>query len=55
MSSGDVVRHRLTRAGDRHLNCCLHIMAITQICHDTPGRTYYQSKRTAGKSHREAL
>ncbi|WP_413767600.1 IS110 family transposase [Rhodococcus pyridinivorans] len=54
-SSGDVVRHRLSRAGDRQLNCCLHIMAITQISRDTPGRAYYQRKRKAGKSHREAL
>lgn len=55
VSSGDVVRHRLSRAGDRQLNSCLHIMAITQICHDTPGRTYYQRKRAAGKNHKEAL
>lgn len=54
-SSGDVTRHRLSRAGDRHLNCCLHTMAITQIARDTPGRTYYRKKRAAGKSHREAL
>lgn len=55
VSSGDVVRHRLSRAGDRQLNYCLHIMAITQISHDTPGRAYYHSKRAVGKSHREAL
>jgi transposase len=54
-SSGDVVRHRLSRAGDRQLNCCLHIMAITQIRLDGPGRTYYQRKRANGKSHKEAL
>jgi transposase len=55
VSSGDVVRHRLSRAGDRQLNYCLHIMAITQIRHNTPGRAYYQRKRAAGKSHKEAL
>ena len=54
-SSGDVIRHRLSRAGDRQLNCCLHTMAITQIGRDTPGRAYYRRKRAAGKSHREAL
>jgi transposase len=54
-SSGDVTRHRLSRAGDRQLNCCLHTMAITQIARDTPGRTYYRKKRATGKSHREAL
>jgi transposase len=48
VSSGDVVRHRLSRARDRQLNSCLHIMAITQIAHDTPGRAYYQRKRAAG-------
>ena len=55
VSSGDVVRHRLSRAGDRQLNSCLHIMAITQTAHDTPGHAYYQRKRAAGKSHRETL
>ena len=55
VSSGDVVRHRLSRAGDRQLNACLHIMAITQIARDTPGRTYYRAKRAAGKGHKEAL
>jgi transposase len=54
-SSGDVIRHRLSRAGDRQLNCCLHTMAISQIARDTPGRDYYRRKRAAGKSHREAL
>jgi transposase len=55
VSSGDTVRHRLSRAGDRQLNYCLHIMAITQIRRDTPGRAYYQRKRADGKSHKEAL
>ena len=30
-------------------------MAITQIRSDTPGRAYYQRKRAAGKSHKEAM
>jgi transposase len=55
VSSGDVVRHRLSRAGDRQLDCCLHTMAITQIQRDSPGRVYYLRKRAAGKSHNEAL
>jgi transposase len=55
VSSGDVVRHRLSRAGDRQLNCCLHVMALTQIRQDTPGRTYYLRKRTEGKGHKEAM
>lgn len=55
VSSGDVVRHRLSRAGDRQLNYALHVMALAQIRHDGPSRSYYQRKRTAGKSHKEAM
>lgn len=55
VSSGDVVRHQLSRAGDRQLNYCLHMMAITQIRRDTQGRAYYWRKRADGKSHKEAL
>jgi transposase len=54
-SSGDVVRHRLSRAGDRQLNYALHVMAIAQIRYNSPGRSHYQRKRAAGKSHKEAL
>jgi len=55
VSSGDVVRHRLSRAGDRQLNYALHVMALAQIRYDGPGRNYYQRKRAAGKSHKEAM
>lgn len=55
VSSGDVVRHRLSRAGDRQLNYCLHVAAITQLRHDCPGRDYYLRKRACGKGHKEAL
>jgi transposase len=55
VSSGGVVRHRLSRAGDRQLNYALHVIAITQIRRDTAGKTYYQAKRATGKSHKEAL
>lgn len=55
VSSGDVIRHRLSRAGDRQLNFCLHVMALTQIRHNTPGRTYYLKKRSEGKGHKEAM
>jgi transposase len=34
-SSGQVVRHRLSRAGDRKLNHALYLMAIVQIRHPT--------------------
>ena len=47
VSSGDVQRHRLSRAGDRQLNYTLHVMAMAQIRQPTPGRDYYQRKRAA--------
>lgn len=55
VSSGDVIRHRLSRAGDRQLNCCLHTMTISQMQHNCPGRTYYLRKRAEGKGHKEAM
>ncbi|MGH8882211.1 MAG: transposase [Stackebrandtia sp.] len=55
VSSSDPVRHRLSRAGDRQLNDTLHVMALAQIRHDGPGRSYYQRKRAAEKSHKEAI
>jgi transposase len=48
VSSGEVVRHRLSRAGDRQLNCCLHILAISQLRRDCPGRRYYLRKTRGG-------
>jgi transposase len=42
--SGQVVRHRLSRAGDRKLNHALYLMAIVQIRHPTAGRVYYRRK-----------
>jgi transposase len=54
-SSGEVVRHRLSRAGNRRMNHMIHIAAATQIRLDTPGRAYYLRKIGAGKSRREAM
>jgi transposase len=55
MSSGDIQRHRLARAGDRQLTCALHVMTMAQIKRPTPGRDYYQRKRAAGKTRKEAM
>ena len=30
-SSGEVVRHRLSMAGNRHLNYALHMVALCQV------------------------
>jgi transposase len=55
VSSGDVTRHRLSRAGDRQLNHALHLIALSQVRCYPPARDYYQRKRSAGKGHREAM
>jgi transposase len=55
-SSGDQVRHRLSRAGNRRINHALHMMAVTQIRYPgTDGRRYYERKRKEGKTPKEAL
>ncbi|MBA3399444.1 MAG: IS110 family transposase [Acidimicrobiia bacterium] len=54
-SSGPIKRHRLNPRGDRQLNHAIHMAAVTQIAHDTPGRAYYERKRAEGKSPKEAL
>jgi transposase len=54
-SSGEHIRHRLSRAGNRKVNHMLHMAALSQIRLDTEGRAYYRRKRAAGKTHLEAL
>ena len=54
-SSGEIVRHRLSRAGNRRMNHMIHIAAATQIRLDTPGRAYYRRKLTEGKTRMEAM
>ena len=48
-SSGEHVRHRLSRAGNRRLNHVLYMAGIVQLRNDTPGRAYYRRKLAAGK------
>ncbi len=54
-SSGDVVRHRLSLAGNRKLNWALHMVAVCQARSDARGGTYYRKKIAEGKSRKEAL
>jgi len=54
-SSGEIVRHRLSRAGNRRMNHMIHIAATTQIRLKTPGRDYYLRKIAAGKTKAEAM
>ncbi len=54
-SSGEVVRHRLNRAGNRRLNRALHIAALAHKRHDPAGAAYYAKKLAAGKGRSGAL
>ena len=54
-SSGDQVRHRLSRGGNRQINRVLHIMARVQIRNPSDGRDYYERKKADGKSPMEAM
>jgi transposase len=53
--SGNRARHRLSRTGNRQLNCALHRIAVTQKrCH--PGaQAYLQRRIAAGDTPAEAL
>ena len=54
-SSGDHVRHRLSRGGNRQINRALHMMATVQLRNQTEGRGYYDRKKATGKSSMEAM
>jgi transposase len=54
-SSGDNVRHRPSRGGNRQINTALHMMAVVQLRNTTEGRAYYHRKVTAGKTPNEAM
>jgi len=53
-SSGEQIRHRLSRAGNRRLNHVLHMAAIAQIRVGGEGRTYYLKKINEAKTSKEA-
>ena len=55
VSSAGNTRHRLNLRGNRILNHAIHIAAVTQLRHDTIGRTYYQKKIAEGKTPKEAI
>ena len=54
-SSGDHVRHRHSRGGNRKINKTLHIMGTVQLRTPTEGRVYYDRKKAGGKSSNEAM
>lgn len=53
--SGNSRRVRLNRGGNRQLNAALHRIAITQLCHDGPGRHYVERRMAAGHTRTEAI
>jgi transposase len=52
-SSGQTVRYRLNRSGDRQLNRALHTVAICRLRYHQPTRDYATRRRTEGKTDRE--
>lgn len=52
-SSGNTVRHRLNRGGDRRLNRTLHMAVVTRMTHDPETRAYVEKRRAEGKTTKE--
>jgi hypothetical protein len=52
-SSGNTVRHRLNRGGDRSVNSALHMVAITRMTHDAETREYVEKRRAEGRTDKE--
>jgi transposase len=54
-SSGQTIRHRLDRGGDRKLNRALHQILITRRRMHPPTNAYIERRLQEGKSRREAI
>jgi hypothetical protein len=52
-SSGNIVRHRLNRGGDRTLNRALHVAAVSRMTFDAATTAYVQKRQTEGRTKRE--
>jgi transposase len=52
-SSGQTVRVRLNRSGDRQLNQALHLVVLTRLRYDPATRAYAHRRRAEGKTNRE--
>jgi transposase len=53
-SSGQTIRHRLSRGGDRQLNRALHTVVLHRRQHDPATRAYIARRVAEGKSTRDA-
>ncbi|HXC23293.1 MAG TPA: transposase, partial [Solirubrobacteraceae bacterium] len=54
-TSGNTVRYRLHRGGDRQLNRAIHIIALGRVAWDPATRAYIQRKQAEGKTKLEAI
>ncbi len=52
-SSGQVVRYRLNRGGDRQLNRALHTIVLSRLAHHPDTRAYAARRTAEGRSPRE--
>lgn len=52
-SSGNTVRHRLNRGGDRRLNRALHMAVVNRMIHDKPTRAYVDRRTAEGLSKKD--
>jgi transposase len=53
--SGNKVRHRLPRTGNRQLNCAIHRMAVTQMRISPQAQAYLNNRIAADDTKPEAL
>jgi transposase len=53
--SGNTIRFRLSRGGNRQVNAALHRIAITQARTPSPGRDYLRRRLKSGNTRTEAL
>ncbi len=53
--SGNRVRHRLSRTGNRQLNAAIHRIAVTQMRVHEPAKDYLERRNTMGNTKTEAL
>ena len=52
-SSGNTVRHRLNRGGDRRLNSALQVATVVRMVHDPTTRAYAERRKAEGRTPRE--
>ena len=52
-SSGNTIRHRLNRRGDRRLNSALHMATVVRMVHHPDTRAYVERRTAEGKTPRE--